>query len=106
MQPIHAVADRELADRYWPKVAAHSYAWGALARSGARLAFRSDAPVETADPLAGIEGGTAGAHGGPARRHRSRDRLAPEGRLASRARRVARGRASRLHVRGCLRGRD
>jgi predicted amidohydrolase YtcJ len=55
MQPIHAVADRELADRYWPKVAAHSYAWGALETSGARLAFGSDAPVETADPLAGIE---------------------------------------------------
>ena len=58
MQPIHAVADRELADRYWPKVAAHSYAWGALERSGARLVFGSDAPVETADPLAGIEAAT------------------------------------------------
>jgi predicted amidohydrolase YtcJ len=55
MQPIHAVADRELVDRYWPQVAGHSYAWGALARSGARIAFGSDAPVETADPLAGIE---------------------------------------------------
>ena len=58
MQPIHAVADRELADRYWPKVAGHSYAWGALGRAGARLAFGSDAPVETADPLAGIEAAT------------------------------------------------
>ena len=58
MQPIHAVADRELADRYWPKVAAHSYAWGALERAGTRLAFGSDAPVETADPLAGIEAAT------------------------------------------------
>jgi predicted amidohydrolase YtcJ len=59
MQPIHAVADRELADRYWPKVAAHSYAWGALERAGARLAFGSDAPVETADPLLGIDAATA-----------------------------------------------
>ena len=59
MQPIHAVADRELVDQYWPKVAGHSYAWGALARAGARLAFGSDAPVETADPLAGIEAATA-----------------------------------------------
>ena len=58
MQPIHAVADRELADRYWPKVTAHSYAWGALQRADARLAFGSDAPVETADPLAGIEAAT------------------------------------------------
>jgi predicted amidohydrolase YtcJ len=59
MQPIHAVADRELVDRYWPRVAAHSYAWGALEQAGARLAFGSDAPVETADPLGGIEAATA-----------------------------------------------
>ncbi|HEY8797129.1 MAG TPA: amidohydrolase [Candidatus Dormibacteraeota bacterium] len=59
MQPIHAVADRELADKNWPKVAGHSYAWGALARAGAVLAFGSDAPVETADPLQGIDAATA-----------------------------------------------
>jgi predicted amidohydrolase YtcJ len=58
MQPIHAVADRELAYRYWPKVTAHSYAWGALERAGARLAFGSDAPVETADPMLGIDAAT------------------------------------------------
>ncbi|MHB8613231.1 MAG: amidohydrolase [Candidatus Dormibacteraceae bacterium] len=58
MQPIHALADRELVDRYWPRVAAQAYAWGALEREGARLAFGSDAPVETADPLAGIEAAT------------------------------------------------
>src|SRR5260370_18033568 len=59
MQPIQAVADRELADRYWPAVAANAYAWGALERAGARLAFGSDAPVETADPLQGIDAATA-----------------------------------------------
>jgi predicted amidohydrolase YtcJ len=59
MQPIHAVADRELADRHWPGVVSHSYAWGALERAGARLAFGSDAPVETADPLLGIDAATA-----------------------------------------------
>jgi predicted amidohydrolase YtcJ len=58
MQPIHAVADRELVEKYWPQLAAQSYAWGALERAGARLAFGSDAPVETADPLAGIEAAT------------------------------------------------
>ena len=58
MQPIHAVADRELADLYWPNVVGHSYAWSALARADARLAFGSDAPVESADPLAGIEAAT------------------------------------------------
>ena len=59
MQPIHAVADRELADRYWPRVTAHSYAWGSLERAGARLAFGSDAPVETADPMLGIDAASA-----------------------------------------------
>jgi predicted amidohydrolase YtcJ len=59
MQPIHAVADRELADMYWPTVSRHAYAWGALQRAGARLAFGSDAPVETADPLRGIDAATA-----------------------------------------------
>ncbi|HXD81116.1 MAG TPA: amidohydrolase [Candidatus Acidoferrum sp.] len=59
MQPIHAVADRELVEQYWPLVAKHSYAWGALERAGARLVFGSDAPVETADPLAGIEAASA-----------------------------------------------
>jgi len=59
MQPIHAVADRELADALWPAVVKHAYAWRALERAGVRLAFGSDAPVETADPLAGIEAATS-----------------------------------------------
>lgn len=58
MQPIHAVADRELADASWPQVTAFSYAWRALERAGARLAFGSDAPVETADPLHGLAAAT------------------------------------------------
>ena len=58
MQPIHAVADRELADAMWPAVTKHAYAWRALERAGVRLAFGSDAPVEVADPLAGIAAAT------------------------------------------------
>jgi predicted amidohydrolase YtcJ len=58
MQPVHAVADRELADGNWPRVTQNAYAWGALARAGAQLVFGSDAPVETADPLAGIDAAT------------------------------------------------
>src|SRR5947208_9335347 len=49
MQPIHAVSDRDLADALWPAVTTHSYAWRMLQRAGVRLAFGSDAPVETAD---------------------------------------------------------
>jgi predicted amidohydrolase YtcJ len=59
MQPIHAVADRELADANWPDVVANAYAWRALEKAGARLAFGSDALVETADPLPGIDAATA-----------------------------------------------
>ena len=59
MQPIHAVADRELADENWPSVVQNAYAWRALERAGVRLAFGSDAPVETADPLAGIQAATS-----------------------------------------------
>jgi hypothetical protein len=59
MQPIHAVADRELADSLWSSVTHHAYAWRALERAGVRLAFGSDAPVETADPMAGIEAATS-----------------------------------------------
>lgn len=58
MQPVHAVADRELADREWPEVTPYAYAWRALESAGAVLAFGSDAPVETADPLAGIAAAT------------------------------------------------
>jgi hypothetical protein len=58
MQPVHAIADRELADRHWPANTANAYAWRALESAGARLAFGSDAPVETADPLAGIAAAT------------------------------------------------
>jgi predicted amidohydrolase YtcJ len=59
MQPLHAVSDRELVEEVWPGRDEASYAWGALARAGAVLAFGSDAPVETAAPLLGIDAATA-----------------------------------------------
>jgi predicted amidohydrolase YtcJ len=58
MQPIHAVADRELADGVWAERARHAYAWRALHDAGAALAFGSDAPVESADPLLGMDAAT------------------------------------------------
>ncbi len=54
MQPIHATSDIEMADRYWGERASNSYAWRSLLESGAFLAFGSDAPVETIEPLKGI----------------------------------------------------
>jgi predicted amidohydrolase YtcJ len=59
MQPIHAMADRELADREWPERARHAYAWRRLHDAGAVLAFGSDAPVEPADPLLGLDAATS-----------------------------------------------
>jgi hypothetical protein len=54
MQPIHATADRDIADRYWGHRARWAYAWRSLAATGAVLAFGSDAPVETPDPWRGL----------------------------------------------------
>jgi predicted amidohydrolase YtcJ len=54
MQPIHATQDMYLADRYWGERAELAYAWKSLLEAGARLAFGSDAPVESMDPLVGI----------------------------------------------------
>lgn len=54
MQPIHATADRDIAERYWGTRARWSYAWQSLTQHGTRLAFGSDAPVETPDPWRGL----------------------------------------------------
>ena len=54
MQPIHATSDMDMAGRHWGRRCELAYAWHSVLQSGARLAFGSDAPVETMDPLAGI----------------------------------------------------
>ncbi len=54
MQPIHAPSDKQMADRYWGERAALSYAWRTQLKHGARLAFGSDAPVESPNPFWGI----------------------------------------------------
>ena len=54
VQPIHATSDRYVADRLWGTRARYAYAFKSLLRSGARLAFGSDAPVETIDPMKGV----------------------------------------------------
>jgi predicted amidohydrolase YtcJ len=46
MQPQHCTADAPLVRRWWASRAAHSYPWAELLRTGALLAFGSDAPVE------------------------------------------------------------
>ncbi len=54
VQPIHATQDMDLVDRLWGARGRYAYAFRSLLDSGATLAFGSDAPVETPDPLAGL----------------------------------------------------
>lgn len=54
MQPIHATQDMAKVDREWGSRGRLAYAIASLARSGANIAFGSDAPVEDMNPLAGV----------------------------------------------------
>ena len=55
MQPIHQVSDRTMAEaRLGPDRLDGAYAWATLARSGVRLAFGSDFPVEPVNPFLGL----------------------------------------------------
>ncbi len=59
MQPAHAPSDRRVADERWGDRTAHAYAWSWLAAAGVPLAFGSDAPVESPDPLLGLAAATS-----------------------------------------------
>jgi predicted amidohydrolase YtcJ len=54
MQPIHATSDMAMADRYWGERSRLAYAWRTQRSHGARLAFGSDAPVESPNPFLGL----------------------------------------------------
>lgn len=54
MQPVHAVSDRDMADRYWGNRCANAYAWKSVLDCGAPLIFGSDAPVESPNPFLGL----------------------------------------------------
>ncbi len=51
VQPYHAVADRDIAERYWGKRHRRAYAYRTMQQMGIPLALGSDAPVEVFDPL-------------------------------------------------------
>ncbi len=51
IQPYHAVADRDIAERYWGKRHRHAYAYRSMLNLGIPLALGSDAPVEIFEPL-------------------------------------------------------
>jgi predicted amidohydrolase YtcJ len=54
MQPIHAISDMKMADDFWGDRARLSYAWRTQLDHGARLAFGSDAPVDSPNPFWGL----------------------------------------------------
>jgi predicted amidohydrolase YtcJ len=54
MQPIHAISDMSAADRYWGARTSFAYGWGMLLERGIRLAFGSDAPVDSPNPFWGL----------------------------------------------------
>lgn len=54
VQPIHATQDMAKVDRAWGSRGVDAYPFASLLRAGVPLAFGSDSPVETMDPIAGI----------------------------------------------------
>ena len=54
LQPVHVASDRPLAEASWADRLADAYPWRSLATAGARLAFGSDAPIETPNPWLGL----------------------------------------------------
>jgi predicted amidohydrolase YtcJ len=54
LQPIHCAADRPLVDACWADRAGQAYPWRSLLAAGTRLAFGSDAPIESVNPWLGI----------------------------------------------------
>ncbi|GCE26356.1 amidohydrolase [Dictyobacter alpinus] len=58
IQPFHAVADRDIAERYWGRRSRRAYAYRTMHDMGIPIALGSDAPVETYDPLSIIYAAT------------------------------------------------
>ena len=57
VQPIHATQDKELVDTYWGSRGRTAYAFQTLLHEGVRLAYGSDAPVESPNPYWGMFAG-------------------------------------------------
>jgi predicted amidohydrolase YtcJ len=79
-QPIHATQDMAKVDREWGSRGRLAYAFRSLADAGASLAFGSDTPVETMDPLAGIHAAVTrrDARGQPASGWHAKERITLE----------------------------
>jgi predicted amidohydrolase YtcJ len=54
MQPVHCAADRPMVEACWADRQADAYPVAALRAAGTRLAFGSDAPIESSNPWVGL----------------------------------------------------
>jgi len=54
MQPYHMTADIDMADKYWGERSKYSFVLRTLLDQGTKLAFGSDAPVDSENPFHGI----------------------------------------------------
>ncbi|RZP20095.1 MAG: amidohydrolase [Erythrobacter sp.] len=85
MQPVHQTSDRSMAEaRLGPDRLDGAYAWNSILQLGGRLAFGSDAPVESPDPFAGLAAATTrmDANGEPFGGWRPEERVNREQALA------------------------
>ena len=86
MQPVHQASDRLMAEkRLGPDRLKGAYAWKSIQATGAKLAFGSDAPVEVADPFAGMAAAISrqGPDGAPQGGWQSQERVTREEALAA-----------------------
>ena len=85
MQPTHQTSDRTMAEaRLGPDRLAGAYAWQTIAKSGVRLAFGSDFPVESPNPFPGLAAAVSrqGLDGQPEGGWRPQERVSFEAALA------------------------
>lgn len=86
MQPVHQTSDRLMAEaRLGPNRLAGAYAWNSILKSGSKLVFGSDAPVELPDPWAGLAAAISrqGPDGQPAGGWQPQERISREQALAA-----------------------
>lgn len=63
MQPSHCIGDMSFVEaRIGPERSAGAFAWRSLAEAGARLAFGSDFPIESPDPVRGLHAAITRCH--------------------------------------------
>jgi predicted amidohydrolase YtcJ len=98
VQPEHAMDDRDVADRLWQGRTAQAFPLADLYRTGARLAFGSDAPVAPLDPWQAIASAVGRSRDGREPWHPEQS-IPPDVALAASARsRVATGERADLAV--------